>query len=530
MKMTPQKRFLMLVLAIVIAVSLVSLTACGGERLDEANKLFEEGKFAEALAIYEEIGDTDKVLVATNMVEAAKGNYKTSIKAILTSGVSVTIVYDLDGGDFEDGSSKTTLTYKKANEFKDVKEVNKDGSDFDAWKITSSVFDEDGGLKISLKALWNAETYPIIYELNGGELTGEGISEYPGDKDTTLVAPVKTGHTFIGFTGEGIDEPTLEVVIPAGSSGEKTYTAHWMQNSYTVSFDKNGGECETESTSVTYGNFYELPAASKEGVRFGGWYVGDEKYENSGTWNTASDVTLKAVWLPKYTFSILGDSISSYFGVTDDGETYHSSMTDSPSFYKSINDTGSGLQSVNDTYWKMAADALNLDICVPNGCAASRVTDTIPESYDGVVTGLARANALHRDGDNTQNPDIILVYMGTNDVGNKISIDMFTPTYRELLETIKVNYPNAKIFVATLLPMKHNSNIIPKADIEKYNAEIKRIAGLLELSVVDFYAESGITEDNYTNYTVEGLHPNKNGMQMLAECLERAISFEIETK
>ena len=533
MKKLNFKVFLVLVLAIVMTASLVCLTSCGGNaRLEEANQLFNEGKFAEALAIYEEIGDDDKAFVATNMIDVKKGKYKDPIKAILSEGINVTIIYDLDGGAFEDGRNKTTLTYTKPTEFRDVKEVLKDGADFKKWQIAGAVFNDDGSVSLSIKALWDAKMYDIIYDLDGGELTDDGLSEYPGDRESTLVAPVKDGYTFIGFTGEGVEEPTLNVVIPAGSSGKKTYTAHWQANKYTVTLSLAGGECQSTSVEVTYGNYYELPAASKTGMRFGGWYNGSDAYGKNGTWETASDVTLTATWLPRYTFSILGDSISSYYGVSTDGDTYHSSMTGSPSFYKSPNDTGSDLKSVNDTYWMLAANELNLEICVPNGSAASRVTDTIPDlpGYEDVVTGISRANALHRDGASSMTPDIIFVYMGTNDVGSNVSLDLFTPAYKELLETIKENYPNAKIFVATLLPMKHNSNIVPMANLEAYNNEIKRIAGLLGASVVDFASESGITSDNFMQNTVEGLHPNKQGMESLAECLIRAISAEMDTK
>ena len=54
----------------------------------------------------------------------------------------------------------------------------------------------------------------------------------------TLNKPTKTGHTFTGWSGyDLIGEDNEIVTIPKESTGNRTYTAHFSQNSYTVSFE-----------------------------------------------------------------------------------------------------------------------------------------------------------------------------------------------------------------------------------------------------------------------------------------------------
>jgi uncharacterized repeat protein (TIGR02543 family) len=80
-------------------------------------------------------------------------------------------------------------------------------------------------------AQWKATTFAIAYP---GATDGEKGVENPNPAsytfdsgDITLADPVRVGYVFDGWTCEGQDTPTKPVVIPHGSSGDKTFTAHW---------------------------------------------------------------------------------------------------------------------------------------------------------------------------------------------------------------------------------------------------------------------------------------------------------------
>ena len=74
-------------------------------------------------------------------------------------------------------------------------------------------------------------TYHITYDLAGGKLDTANPETYTVESTTfTLTAPIRAGYTFTGWTGTGLTEPTMEVSIETGSTGDRTYTATWSKN------------------------------------------------------------------------------------------------------------------------------------------------------------------------------------------------------------------------------------------------------------------------------------------------------------
>ena len=86
---------------------------------------------------------------------------------------------------------------------------------------------EDKG-PVALYAVWTPIAYTLSYELNGGAATNPAT--YTTTETLTLNAPTKAGNTFIGWTGANGTVPQTSVAIIKGSTGEKTFTAHWMSN------------------------------------------------------------------------------------------------------------------------------------------------------------------------------------------------------------------------------------------------------------------------------------------------------------
>ena len=51
----------------------------------------------------------------------------------------------------------------------------------------------------------------------------------------TLKNPTKSGYTFTGWSGTGLDgENNMTVTIPKGSTGNRTYKAHWRYNAAAI--------------------------------------------------------------------------------------------------------------------------------------------------------------------------------------------------------------------------------------------------------------------------------------------------------
>jgi uncharacterized repeat protein (TIGR02543 family) len=83
------------------------------------------------------------------------------------------------------------------------------------------------------EAMLVAKPYSITYKLNGGTITAAAANPATYTRDTesfTLLIPTKTGYTFAGWTGTGLNAATVTVLIPRGSTGNRSYTATWLKN------------------------------------------------------------------------------------------------------------------------------------------------------------------------------------------------------------------------------------------------------------------------------------------------------------
>ena len=86
------------------------------------------------------------------------------------------------------------------------------------------------GKAVSVKAVFEAVTYTIGYDLGGGTDPGNPKSYTVENLPITLKAPTRSGHDFMGWTGTGLTGATSGVTIQKGSTGNRSYTATWKQN------------------------------------------------------------------------------------------------------------------------------------------------------------------------------------------------------------------------------------------------------------------------------------------------------------
>ena len=104
--------------------------------------------------------------------------------------------------------------------------------------------------------------------------------------------PIKIGYTFDGWTFE--DKP-FDFENTKITANIKLY-AKWTANTYTITFDANGGECELPSMTVSYGEKVTPPTPVKESYLFLGWFLEGDIPFNFTTVNILKDVTLTAKW------------------------------------------------------------------------------------------------------------------------------------------------------------------------------------------------------------------------------------------
>ena len=83
----------------------------------------------------------------------------------------------------------------------------------------------------TLTAQWTVNQYTITYDLAGGTAEGNPDTYTIETRTFTLTNPTKSGYTFTGWSGTGLTgENNLTVTIEKGSTGDRSYTAHWRYN------------------------------------------------------------------------------------------------------------------------------------------------------------------------------------------------------------------------------------------------------------------------------------------------------------
>ena len=269
--------------------------------ISKIEKAIASAKTAKALAkAAEEAAKAIEQAITDATATIENSNYNKAVEELLASGVAVELVYQPNGGillNDETTLDTTEFLYGTKDSFDQIFNSEKTGYRFVGWSCEKYEYQHSNQtFQIVLNANWSEKEYVIKYNLGGG--TASNVAEY-GVEDAafTLTNPQRTGYTFVGWTGTDLSQPIMNVTIPTGSHGDRTYTANWQANTYSVSFDPAGGSCTTTEKTYTYDSSATLPTPQRDAYTFAGWYNGSQKI-SSGAWKTASNVTLVAKWTP----------------------------------------------------------------------------------------------------------------------------------------------------------------------------------------------------------------------------------------
>ena len=137
-------------------------------------------------------------------------------------------------------------------------------------------------------------TYIVTFETNGGSAVASQTIVDNGTA-TTPTAPTKTGYTFAGwYTDAGC---TNSYDFLAAVTESITLYAKWTVNTYTVTFNTDGGSA-VDSQTVNYNSTATTPTEpTKEGYTFAGWYTdADCSTEYNFTASVTGNITLYAKW------------------------------------------------------------------------------------------------------------------------------------------------------------------------------------------------------------------------------------------
>ena len=251
-----------------------------GDILKGSSKLMNTGIYGELITGEDTVNDLYNVY-AVGYVTLVKTGYHT----VTTS----------DWNTQTDGSGKSydSMLAYKATDFADLKDSDK---------------------SVVLYANWKPNNYKVRYNGNGatsGTMT-DSAHVYDTAKVLTRNAYARTGYTFTGWNTKSDGKGTAYADgasvknLTANKDGVVTLYAQWKANSYTLTYDANGGTVSTSSKTLQYGDaFGILPTPKRDGHKFLGWYTsatGGTKVSEA-TKIGAENTTIYAHW-DAYTLSI----------------------------------------------------------------------------------------------------------------------------------------------------------------------------------------------------------------------------------
>ena len=212
-----------------------------------------------------------------------------SIKNAATSGTvtyyaqwkanTFTVAYNGNGAT---GGTTTshTCTYDAACSLK-ANGFTRTGYTFQGWKKANAgyVLAPNVSIKnaatsgtVTYYAQWKANNYTLVFEPAGGLVSPNKKTVTYDSKYGTLPTPSRPGYTFTGwYNSSGASRNANSVYKTVGN---ETLTAHWKANTYTITFNPNGGSVSPKTKTVTYDSTYgSLPTPSRGGYIFIGWYT-----------------------------------------------------------------------------------------------------------------------------------------------------------------------------------------------------------------------------------------------------------------
>ena len=207
--------------------------------------------------------------------------------------------------------SPTSKTVTYGSTYGDLPTPTRTGYTFNGWytaategnKVTSST-NVTSAKNHTLYAQWTQITYTISYDANGGSgAPNSQTKTYGVDLKLSGTKPTRTGYTFLGWsTNKSATTATYAAGGTYKENSGATLYAVWSINTYTISYDANGGSGAPNSQTKTYGVDLTLSKTkpTRDGYDFLGWSTNKSAttatYAAGGKYTSNSGTTLYAVW------------------------------------------------------------------------------------------------------------------------------------------------------------------------------------------------------------------------------------------
>lgn len=213
-----------------------------------------------------------------------------------------------------------------------------------------------------------------------------------------------------------------------------------------------------------------------------------------------------SVWSSGQTFSVLGDSVSSYDGYITEGNAAYYAEEDF---------------SVSSMWWAVVARECGMTPCVINAGKGTGVTELLNLDYPTAGNSI-RSERLSRG---EIEPDVIFILLGGNDILRQVSESEFKSSYLEMLDRIKKRYAESEVYLCTYYE-------IPEGDGSwgsHVNTWIREIADAEDLPLLEG-EHCGITSGDGSIYFLDydtasdtALHANARGQELFGKQIAKAF-------
>jgi lysophospholipase L1-like esterase len=229
----------------------------------------------------------------------------------------------------------------------------------------------------------------------------------------------------------------------------------------------------------------------------------------------------------------IGDSLTAFYGSYGDGKPWDDNSVD-------VTDQGSARSTYGSNYVSFVE--------AETGHKALRKSSGQNYGHSGYALGCSAGQTHQTLYDaksewSSLKPELITLFAGTNDYRyevdlgtmedylNSTGISTFYGALRLYIDAFRAkNDVNNRVEIVLITPVQRfsDSNTIHDANtkghyLEDYANAMKTVGAYESLTVVDLYHDGGISSSNYTKLLFDKLHPNKQGSEIIANRICRAI-------
>lgn len=258
--------------------------------------------------------------VSLNWYNGAGNNYKATANISIPALASYNVTFNANGGS---GAPGTQKKYYGKNLTLSSTKPTRTGYTFVRWNTntsnTGTAYNPGatytGNAALTLYAIWKANTWTVTFNANGGSgAPAAQTKTYGVNLTLSSTKPTRTGYNFVRWNTNTSNTGTA--YSPGGTysaNAAVTLYAIWQLQTWTVSYNANGGSGAPANQTKTYGQNLTLSATkpTRTGYDFKRWNTNTSDtgtaYNPSATYTGNAALALYAIWIP-HTYPVTYDA------------------------------------------------------------------------------------------------------------------------------------------------------------------------------------------------------------------------------